>query len=113
MAVNIIDLDILKSYLELEMDDSRDKKLNLIVNEVNRKINKWVEAENLGEVQYSALMYAEYLYNIKQGIKNYNDTIESYSFVEIDSATKIPNFIYNSLEEYLNPKFRIAKGLIK
>ena len=39
MLLNIIDLDILKSYLELEMDDSRDKKLNLIVDEVNRKIN--------------------------------------------------------------------------
>lgn len=107
-----------KSYLGLNLDTTKDFKLEKITDKVNKQFTLWcgldekTEKDVITELEYPAYMYGEFLLNQNPGISSYGDPIEKITYTNVQGE-KIPTFIYSQIEEWLLPKYRKARGLLK
>lgn len=116
--IQVISDENLKKYLGMELDSTKDFKITKITNKVNKQFTLWcgldeeTEKEITEELEYPAYMYSEFLLNQNPAISSYGDPIEKITYTSITNE-KIPTFIYTQIEEWLLPKYRQAKGLVK
>lgn len=116
--IQVIVKNNFKNYLGLELDTTKDFKLDKITNKVNIQFTLWCGLDDKtsedikSELEYPAYMYGEFLLNQNPGISSYGDPIEKITYTNVQGE-KIPTFIYSQIEEWLLPKYRKARGLLK